>query len=140
MINAYYELFYTYKDTIGDHYFQIGYFSSEKKVLETIEILKFKPGFRNFPKGFDYQKLDVATNSDFNRNNNVILYELSYEKSNDDGTDSFMIFDVFHSYESALEQKNKLLQAREFCEFAEGFCISEKKVDNIEWREGFKIE
>lgn len=138
MTKVFYELCFIYENDVGKHYFQIGYFSSKTKIAEAIDMLKNKPGFSNFQEGFEWNQFEVQFSDYVVDGDEVVIYELSYEKHNEyDGTDDFIIFGIYSSHSSALNEQKRLSEMTIYADYVQNFCIAPKKVDNIEWVEGF---
>ena len=133
-----FELNFVYQNDDGNHYFQIGYFSSEQKAREAIQRLQSKPGFVNYKDGFCCKKVEVEIRNDDVNIVQTTFYELSYEKFNDeDEYDYFEVFGVYSSYSLALEKQQELLQSNRKIYSVEGFTIAPFDVDCIGWTEGF---
>lgn len=137
MVKNFFELYFIYKDDLGNHYFPIGHFSSEKKADAAIQMLQHKPGFVDYKDGFRCEKIEVDFGTDNFESSETTLYELSYEENDDDGTDSYIIFGVFSSVTSASAEQLRLLHSDGNNYSAENFHIASIKVDNIGWIDGF---
>lgn len=131
-----FELYYRYRDTLGRHTFQIGYFSEKQKALDAIESLKGKPGFIQAPNGFRIRKERVSFHKGA-ADCNPVLYELSFETSNADGTDSFILFGVYASRSEAADRQATLTRKKRFSRHADGFSIAEFRLNCVGWADGF---
>lgn len=133
-----FDLNFVYQDDNGNHYFQIGYFSSEQKVHEAILMLQSKPGFVNFTDGFCCEQVEVETGNDDLDIVQTTFYELSYEEFNaGDGYDYFELIGVYSSYALALGKQQELLQSNEKTYSVDGFTIAPFDIDCMGWTEGF---
>ncbi len=137
MTVIYYVLYFTYQNELGNHYFQIGYFSSTLMAEKAIDLLRDKPGFVNYRNGFSYEEIFVDFSMDGKENDYKILYELSYEEY-DGEMDCFEIIGVYSTFSRADEKKRKILHSKNDIYMSDGFNISQIKVNNIGWTEGFE--
>lgn len=145
MIKYFYNLFFQYDSTDGEgngglsSYFNIGYFSSEKKAKEILTQYKEKEGFKNFSvEGFQIQKFGVFFNKEEIQKENQILYELTYEYENIDGDTEWTLFGVYSTKELADKERNKQERKRKYSKYPKGFHIEKWRVNSdLEWEEGF---
>ncbi len=137
MTKIFYEVYFLYKDDLGNHYFPIGHFSSEEKANAAIQMLQYKPGFVDYKDGFHCEKIEVEFGANDFECEEITLYELSYEENYDDGTDHYIIFGVFSSVTAASEEQLRLFHSNENNYSAENFHIASINVDTIGWIDGF---
>ena len=133
MTEKLFELIYKYQDNLGNHSFQIGYFSSEEKTIEVIHLLEKKPGFADKEGEFLYELIEVEGPL-----KNGAFYELSYEEylENED-VDYTEMFGIFSSYASALKKQREITESGNGKYVKGDFTIAEVKPDLIGWAEGF---
>ena len=140
MIKYFYDLWFIYiNNNHNKENFHIGYFSTIKKVRETICCLKDKPGFQNYPTdSFQFKKFGVKFPDDTVARKSISLFVPSHEYDDEKDITHWRIFGAFPTKEQAEQEienqkKSELYQNREG-----GFQITEWFVDkSIEWKEGF---
>ena len=136
----FYEVNYQFADYNGDdHSFLIGYFSSLKKARSAVEAVEHKSGFCDTSGAFTTQKFAVSFHQKVQKED-VILYEVSHEYTDEDGYDVFIVLGVFGAYEEALAVKMQNENKFPYNQYPDGFLISECKADICGWQEGFVID
>ncbi|MDR1939356.1 MAG: hypothetical protein LBQ40_00990 [Clostridiales bacterium] len=91
MLKYFYNLYFQYEITNDKSKndltstFNIGYFSTNKKAKEIIELYREKPGFKEHDMDcFKIQKIGVNFVDDTKNKEGTILYELSHEFETED--------------------------------------------------------
>ena len=140
MKKYFYRLGYAYTNPENnENYLLIGYFSTIQTVQQAIQKVKDKVGFVDSGGNFEVEKFSVNFDNEIKSKQEVKLFELSHEYTDDEGYDNWIIFDVFSSYEEAKKSELEETKKSPYNKNPEGFCISECKIDVCGWSEGFVL-
>lgn len=118
--------------------FGIGYFSSKAKAYAAVKMLADKEGFDKGQGEFEVTKFAVnfVDGIDIDKET-VTLYEVSHEYQDEDGYDIWEIFGVFSTLQEAEICLKKKRALSPYCDYPEGFCIADCKINICGWSEGF---
>lgn len=116
----------------------LGFFSSEEKCKEAIQLYKSQPGFKRHLKSFFIEEVEADINcfndipGDFDKN----VYFLSHEWY--DGKYDYVSYLGYYSTKQKAEEAKKTYRTdSDFVEHPEGFEIGEFEIDEREWTEGY---
>lgn len=131
---------YTYTDEQGDHFFNIGCFSSKKKAKEALSLVKDKPGFCSSNGKFVITGVRVYFPREIPDKESVALFGLFHEFLDADGFDNYTTWGPFATEEEAQEVLESSRGSYPYNEYPDGFTVYDIKVNLCGWTEGFRRE
>lgn len=118
----------------------LGFFSSEKKCNDIILQYLLQPGFKEFPNDFNIEQINANIDkyNDIPDDFNMTVFYLSHEYY--DGSFDYISDLGYYSKKTLARKAQEKYQLEpEFAEHPDGFCVSEYKIDEGEWKEGFFV-
>lgn len=136
-------VYFNYNDDSGMNQFDLGIFSSKKKALKKIELVKDKEGFNTYSNdNFLIKKIGVDFSKPIINKSEIVLYSIYHEYMKIEENKEVYYWNFYGLYsdknKAAEEVMELKLHTRIGKKYPDCFEIVDEKVDNMNsWAEGF---
>ena len=141
MLKYFYFLYFQYFDKLNNPstFFNLGYFSTKKNAMKTMDFYRNLEGFRQHPTScFHIIRQGVRFDYDIVKSG-ITLFELCYDENDGyDEENTKTIFGLFKNKSDAKKQKNKELKNKKF-NIKNNYSINRIIIDHCitGWEDGF---